>query len=95
MRGEKDTLDFGDVEVLSADNQMLLRKDYRPDSDDALAWVDKVWDEPLLQRGFVGDVEERRQIHDSTKAREIAMWAARSTSPSGSCSRIHHCTPMP
>ena len=52
------------------------------DFNDALKWVDKVWDEPLLLWGSLDDVEKRRHTHDATKARALAMWAARSTPPS-------------
>ena len=57
--------------------------DYRPDFDDALQWVDDVWDQPLLLRECRDTAVERRLIHGSTKARDFAMSDARSTSPSG------------
>ena len=72
-------MDVSDVEVLFAEAKMLTRMDHRPDFDDVLAWVDKVWDEPLLLRGSFDDVEGRRQ---TTEARAFATRAARSTSPS-------------
>ena len=43
--------------------------------------VGEVWDEPQLLRGSFDDAEERRQMHDTTKACACAMWTARSTSP--------------
>ena len=42
--------------------------------------VGEVWDEPQLLRGSFDDAEERRQMHDTTKACACAMWTARSTS---------------
>ena len=62
------------------ENQMLLRTDYRPDVDDALQRVDKVWGAAAVARTCVDTSVERILIHDSTKARAFAMWAARSTS---------------
>ena len=49
---------------------MMSRTHYRPTFDDPLQCVDKVT--PV----------ERRPTHESTKARALATWAARSTSPS-------------
>ena len=47
---EGDGRDVSDVESPCAEHQMLLKTDYRPDFDDALQRVDKVWYEPLLLR---------------------------------------------
>ena len=38
---------YGSQRCRSSVCQMLSRMDYRPDFDDALEWVDKVWDEQL------------------------------------------------
>ena len=53
MAGIQEPFDVSD-NILCAEPQLLLRTDCRPDFDDALRWVDNVWDEPLLFRECVG-----------------------------------------